>query len=114
MAACSTCAAFPQGCECLVELAATLQEQLNQLQLQLQQQQQQAAQGLQLQQPQAAATTGSNCRRVLMRLDHMRDRAGYTATIKQWAAELHLTGGRGVCSQAQQPRPGRATEAEQR
>jgi hypothetical protein len=73
-----------------LELAATLQEQLNQLQLQ-QQQQQAAVQDSQQQQP--AGTTENSCRRVLLRLDHMRDRAGYTATIKQWAAELHLTGG---------------------
>jgi hypothetical protein len=37
---------------------------------------------------------GGGVQRVLLRLDHMRDRQGYTATIKQWAGELELTGRR--------------------
>jgi hypothetical protein len=64
--------------------------ELNQLQHQQQEavQQQQVQQRLQQQQE-----PGSEYRMVLLRLDHMRDRVGYTATIKQWTAELHLTGG---------------------
>jgi hypothetical protein len=64
---------------------------LNQLQQQQldHSQQQQLEQEQQLQQQHDSE---GGFRRVLLRLDHMRDRAGYTAIIKQWASELQLTG----------------------
>ena len=79
-----------QGSACLYDVAATLQQELNQLQQQQQQGCRQQGQHEQVQQQQAEE--GSGLRRVLLRLDHMRDGSGYTAIIKQWATELQLTG----------------------
>jgi non-ribosomal peptide synthetase component F len=93
-----------QGSECLHELADTLQQQLEQL---AQQQQDSCAAATQqtstsLQQQSSSQAAGLNggsssgkeapvgC--LMLRLDHMRAKASYSRTIKQWAAELNLTG----------------------
>lgn len=44
------------------------------------------------QQQQHGEDQKSEIRRILLRLDHMRARASYSKTIKQWAAQLNLTG----------------------
>ncbi|KAF8063781.1 RWDD3 [Scenedesmus sp. PABB004] len=78
------------GAECLHELAEALAAQL----ADLEQQRRTAADG----QPGGGAASGCSPaalpvrRRVLLRLDHMRERAAYTRTIRQWAAELRLSG----------------------
>ncbi|KAF6260037.1 hypothetical protein COO60DRAFT_929266 [Scenedesmus sp. NREL 46B-D3] len=93
-----------QGNESLHELADTLQQLLRQLP-----QQQKSCTAMhhaaeskqQLQQcaPQAIGSTGGSSRdadvpveRLLLRLDHMRSKASYSRTIKQWAADNNLTG----------------------
>lgn len=42
---------------------------------------------------QPAASSSVPAGRLLLRLDHMRSKASYTRTIKNWAAQLNLTGG---------------------
>jgi hypothetical protein len=94
-----------QGSECLHELADILQQQLEQLAQQPQDTSaaasQQASNSLQQQSSkQAAGPEGGSSssgrdapvEHLLLRLDHMRAKASYSRTIKQWAAELNLTG----------------------
>lgn len=89
-----------QGAPCLYDLASALQQELNQLQQQRQQESRQQDQ-LAPDQQQLVEEGSSGFRRVLLRLDHMRDRPGYTAIVKQWAAELQLTGVRRLLRFAQ-------------
>jgi hypothetical protein len=96
-----------QGDECLHELADALQQQLEQLEQHQQTctattQQTPSSQQQQQQQDVPAPSAGgcnSSSRssgmpvgHLLLRLDHMRSKASYSRTIKQWAAELSLTG----------------------
>jgi hypothetical protein len=98
-------AALLQGAECLHELADTLQQQLEQL-AQRQQVHSPTSQLTSTSQQQCvetaaiSASSGGSSNsanepvgRLLLRLDHMRSKASYSRTIKQWAAKLNLTGG---------------------
>ncbi|WIA14287.1 hypothetical protein OEZ85_002821 [Tetradesmus obliquus] len=91
-----------QGAECLHELADALQQQLQQLEQHQQAQPAPSSQPPQCGAPSRSSGNGGSSRssrsadvpvvRLLLRLDHMRSKASYSRTIKQWAAELSLTG----------------------
>uniref|UniRef100_A0A383WH73 RWD domain-containing protein 3 n=1 Tax=Tetradesmus obliquus TaxID=3088 RepID=A0A383WH73_TETOB len=91
-----------QGAECLHELADALQQQLQQLEQHQQAQPAPSSQPQQCGAPSRSSGDGGSSRssrsadvpvaRLLLRLDHMRSKASYSRTIKQWAAELSLTG----------------------
>lgn len=91
-----------QGAECLHELADALQQQLQQLEQHQQAQPAPSSQPQQCGAPSRSSGNGGSSRssrsaevpvaRLLLRLDHMRSKASYSRTIKQWATELSLTG----------------------